>query len=183
MEEKKRSENRIKKEQAVSELADDLKNANSTALIDFKGMNVSLQQDLKSKLKIVGARMFVSKNSLFKLAAKKASLPNEICEDNLLSGQTALVFSKEDPVAPIQTIGKFIKQFELPVMKAAVIEGKFSDSNDLVRISELPSKEVLFGQAVGAVSGPLYGFLGVLNGKMQELVYTLNEASKGKGGE
>ena len=183
MEENKKSENRIKKEEFVSKLTQELKSAKSTALIDYKGMNVSLQQDLKSKLKEAGARMKVFKNSLFKLAAKEASLPSEIYEDDLASGQTALIFAEEDAVAPIQTIGKFTKQFEVPVMKAGVIEGKFIDGASLLRISELPSKEVLFGQAVGSIASPLYGLLGILNGKMQELVYVLSEASKRKGGE
>ena len=167
MEENKKSENRIKKEEFVSKLTQELKSAKSTALIDYKA----------------GARMKVFKNSLFKLAAKEASLPSEIYEDDLASGQTALIFAEEDAVAPIQTIGKFTKQFEVPVMKAGVIEGKFIDGASLLRISELPSKEVLFGQAVGSIASPLYGLLGILNGKMQELVYVLSEASKRKGGE
>ena len=61
-----------------------------------------------------------------------------LLEDSVLQGQTALVISGDDPVAPIQVLGKFAKEFELPKFKVGVVEGTFQDSANLTKLSTLP---------------------------------------------
>ena len=170
----------VKQEQKdyVSSLGDKLKEAKSVVFVDYSGMGVKLQQDFKSKLRDVGGSMVVAKNTLIKLASKSAGLPEEASSDELLSNQTALVFSGEDPVASIQILGKFAKDNEIPKIKAGMVEGVYIDQAGVVRIASLPSKEQLYANVVGAISAPMYGLVRTLQGNLQKLVYILKQKSQ-----
>ena len=164
----------------VDNLTEELKTANAAILINFAGMSVKVQQDLKKRLKAVDAKMIVVKNTLFKLAGEKTKIPQEAMTDTALSGQTALVVTEKDPVAPLQVLGKFAKEFEIPQLKVGVIEGFFQNEENLVKLSKLPSKDALVAQALGTISAPLYGLIGTLQGNLQKLVFVLNEAKNQK---
>lgn len=162
----------------VEELTGILKNAKSVVLVNYTGLNVKAQQDLKGKLKDANARMVVVKNTLLKRAIESAKLDSKTATQDILSGQTALVIADADPVAPIQVLGKFAKEFDLPKFKVGIVEGVFEDAEALSKISSLPSKDVLLGQVLGSLMSGLYGLVGTLQNPMQQLVYTLQNTKK-----
>lgn len=172
---------KAQKQDVVKKLVPDLTAAKSVVFVDFAGMNIKLQQDLKKKLKTAGARMFVAKNTLLRRAGQEVKLPSEVLTDTVLTGQTAIVTTPTDPVSPIATLGKFIKEFEVPKFKVGVVEGTFTDKEALVRLSKLPGRDILLGQVLGALMAPSYGLVNTLQGNTQKLLYILN--SKVKGGE
>src|SRR5688500_489839 len=94
------------KTQLIAKLASELKDAQTIVMVDFAGLNIANQQELKKRLKEVGARMLVAKNTLIRLAGKEAKIEEQTLTDSVLSGQTALILSSGDPVSPIQIIGK-----------------------------------------------------------------------------
>ena len=161
------------KKDYVNEMAEQFKSASSTVFIDYTGMGVVAQQDLKDQLRESGGTMFVAKNTLIQLAGKKAELPEDSLSDEVLAGQTAVVITTEDPVAPIQVLGKFASSGDMGKMKAGVVEGVFQDRNGLLKISKLPGKEELYAQVVGGVAAPLYGLVGTLQGNLNKLVWIL----------
>lgn len=166
----------------VQNLVEELKSAESAILINFAGMGVETQQELKKRLSEVNARMIVVKNTLFKLAGKAAKVPKEALSDTTLKGQTALIIAEKDPIAPLQVLAKFAQEFEVPQLKVGIVEGYFQDKETLVALSKLPGKEALVAQAVGAIGAPIYGLIGTLQGNLQKLVFVLNQA-KQEGGE
>lgn len=157
----------------VDNLTEELKTAKSVVLINYTGLSVKAQQDLKKRLKNVGGRMLVVKNTLLKRAGESAKVDPEILTDTVLSGQTALVISDEDPIAPLSVLGKFAKEFETPKFKVGIVEGSFQDENDLIKLASLPERDALLGQLLGVLLGPEYGLVGTLNGNLQKLVYIL----------
>jgi large subunit ribosomal protein L10 len=161
----------------VENLTGELKSAKSIVLVNFAGMSVKSQQELKKRLLVVGSKLLVVKNTLLKRAGEAAGVDKEALSEGVLSGQTALVISCEDAVSPIQILGKFAKEFEVPSMKVGIVEGKFYDSQSLSQISILPSRDALLGQVLGALVAPEYGLVGTLQGNLQKLVYILK--SKG----
>lgn len=163
----------------VDNLVAELKDAKSVVLVNYTGLNVSAQQELKKRLNEVGGRMIVVKNTLLKRAIKEAKIDEKIATDEILSGQTALVIANEDPIAPIQVLGKFAKEQELPKFKIGVVDGATSDQAALTKISTLPSKDVLLSQVLGSLISPMYGLVGTLNGNMQKLVYILKSKAGG----
>lgn len=159
---------------AVSALTSEIKSASSITFVDYKTLTMKEGQALKKDLITGEGRMVVAKNTLLKIAGKNANLPEEALSDAVLSGQTAVIFGKADPVAPIQILGKFMAKTDKTKWKAGVVEGVFQDATSLARISKLPSKDQLIAQVVGGISSPLYGLLSTLNGNIQKLVYVLD---------
>lgn len=157
----------------VKDLGVKLQDAKSVILVNYAGLNVKAQQELKARLSEVDAQMIVVKNTLLKIAAGEAKLDKEAFSESILQGQTALIIANGDSVAPIQVLGKFTKEFELPKFKVGIVDGNFSDEASLLRISTLPSKNVLYSQLVGSLVSPMYGLTGTLEGNLQKLVYIL----------
>lgn len=166
----------------VENLAEELKSAKSAILINFSGMGVKTQQELKKRLSKVDAKMLIVKNTLFKLAGEKADIPKETLSDTALTGQTALILTEKDPISPLQVLGKFAKEFEVPQLKVGIVEGYFQNKEELVKLSKLPGKDTLVAQVVGSIAAPMYGLIGTLQGNLQKLIFVLNQA-KQKGGE
>ena len=162
----------------VDNLTQELKSASSCILVDYSGLTVKLQQDLKKRLKQVNARLLVSKNTLFKLAAEKAKVAVEAYTDTVLTGPTALIISEKDPLTPLQVLYKFSQEFELPHLKVGIIEGDFQDKESLEKLAKLPGKDVLYAQVIGSVASPIYGLLGTLQANLQKLLYLLNAKTK-----
>ncbi len=117
--------------------------------------------------------MIVVKNTLLKRAGEAAKIDKEVLTDSVLSGQTALIITDADPIAPLTVLGKFAKEFEVPSFKVGIVEGAFQDTEALTRLSSLPGRDALLGQLLGVLAQPEYGLVGTLNSNMQQLLYVL----------
>jgi len=166
----------------VENLAEELKSAKSIILVDYSGLSVKNQQELKKRLKETGAKMLVVKNTLLKLAGESANVSKDALSQDFLSGQTALVLAENDPVTPIKIVADFAKEFETPKLKVGIIEGSFQDKENLEKLSKLPGREVLLTQVLGSISSPVYGMVNVLNANMQKLIYILERAGERESG-
>ena len=168
----------------VDNLKEELKDAKSVTLVNYAGLGVKAQQELKSRLSAVGGKMIVVKNTLLKRAGESVGIDKGLLTDSVLAGQTALVIASEDPIAPIQVLGKFAGEFvseaglPIPKFKVGVIEGSFQDEASLSKLSTLPGRDVLLGQLLGTLMGSEYGLVGTLNANLQKLVNILDQASK-----
>lgn len=157
----------------VDNLTEELKTAKSVVLINYAGLTVKAQQELKKRLKEVEAKMVVVKNTLLKRAAENAKLDKELINETILTGQTALVIATKDPISPLQVLGKFTKEFEVLKFKVGVIDNIFQDEEALTKISALPGRDALMGQLLGSLLASQYGLVGTLNANMQKLIYIL----------
>lgn len=166
------------KKDYVKELSSTLEEANSVVLVDYSGLSVQMQQELKKRLKEVGATMTVAKNTLYKIAAEQAKYPKEATEETVIAGPSALVIANEDPISPLQIIADYAKEFEIPQFKVGVVEGSYQNKENLEKLSKLPGKDALVAQAMGAISAPLYSLVGTLEGNLQKLVFVLQQASQ-----
>jgi len=168
----------------VENLKEELKGAKSVVLVNYTGLGVKAQQELKRRLSEIGGKMVVVKNTLLKRAGEAAGIDKQILTDSVLVGQTALIIAGEDPVAPIQVLGKFAKEFvgvdglPVPEFKVGIVEGSFQDQSSLTKLSALPGRDALLGQLLGTLMGSQYGLVGTLNANLQKLVYVLDIASK-----
>ena len=169
--------NKQNKTDLIKDLAPKLKASTSIVFVNYAGLSVTLQKKLKDQLKAIGSDMTVVKNTLIRLAGKEAGIDESVLSDEVLSGQTAVIMTEEDAVAPIQIIGKFVKENQIPNFKMGIVEGNVQNKEGLVKISTLPTKDVLFSQVVGSLQSSMYGLVGTLNGNMQKLVYILKEVS------
>ncbi|MDO8503533.1 MAG: 50S ribosomal protein L10 [bacterium] len=162
----------------VEDLAERIKDAKSIAVVDYQGLPIREQEKLRQDLAKVGGQFQVVKNTLLKRAFESAKVKDGLPRDEVLRGPTAVVFSNEDELAPLQLVGKLIKAAGFPKLKFGIFGGDVLDSEKLLTLAQLPAKNVLFGQLVGVLSAPLYQFVGALQFNTQRLVYTLNAKSK-----
>jgi large subunit ribosomal protein L10 len=175
---------KLEKIEFVKKLQEELKGAKSVVLVNYAGLGVKAQQELKKRLSEVGGKMVVVKNTLLGRAGEAAGIDKELLTDSILTGQTALVISSEDPIAPIQVLGKFAKEFTseagnpIPKFKVGMVEGSFQDESALAKLSTLPGRDALLGQLLGTLMGSEYGLVGTLNANLQKLVNILDQASK-----
>lgn len=163
----------------VDNLVEELKSAKSVILINFAGLSVKSQRELKKRLKEAEARMLVVKNTLLKRAGAVAKVDEQILSDTVLQGQTALIIADADPIAPLSVLGKFASEYQVPQLKVGIVEGSFQDTENLTKLATLPSRDALLGQLLGVLMSPMYSLTGTLNGNLQKLVYILDQKSKG----
>jgi len=162
----------------VENLAEELKEATSLVLVNYSGMDVKTQQKLKKELSQADAKMIVVKNTLLKLAGDKAGIDKKILDQEVLSGQNALVITSKDPISPISILGKFSKENQTPKLRFGIIEGSFQNTAYLETLSNLPSKDLLLGQVLASLISNLYSLTGVLNSNLQKLVSILDTKAK-----
>ena len=108
------------KQQAVAELAEKFKTAAAGVFVDYCGLSVAEDTELRNKLREAGVEYSVVKNTLTKRAANEAGFADF---DEILNGPTALAFSFDDVVAPAKTLAEFAKTHEVFSLKASKAQG------------------------------------------------------------
>lgn len=168
---------RTQKEQTVQNLTDKLARAKSVVFADYKGLTMSQLSDLRSKLREAQAEFTITKNTLL-----KRSLSN-LSNLSYLNGPTATLFSFDDEISPIKILVKSLKDAGTGQIKAGFLSLEYLDSDKISRLAALPSKDELRAKTVGALTAPLQGMVGVLQGNLRNLVYALNQIHLQRGGE
>jgi len=165
------------KQVVVQELVEKLGQAKGAVLTDYRGIGVNKITELRRQLRQADVELKVVKNTLAKRAADELGL-TELHQ--YLEGPTAIAYSLTDPVAPAKTVAGFIKASKILEVKAGLVEGKVISANGVQALADLPSREVLIAQVVGAMAAPLSGFLSVLQGPVRKLGYALEAVRKQK---
>jgi large subunit ribosomal protein L10 len=121
-------------------------------VVDYTGLTVDKFAELRKRLAAVGAEIHVFKNNLVKKAAEKAGYPGQLGDH--LTGQSAYVTGAKDVCAAAKIMKTFAAEFEKPVMKAGVLDGKLLDVKGIKALADLPAREVLLAQLLGVLQAP-----------------------------
>ena len=142
---------RADKATAVAELTDQFRNSSATVLTEYRGLTVSEITELRRSL---GAqtKYSVSKNTLAKRAATDAGIDGL---DALFVGPTALAFVGGDPVEAAKGLRAFARTHPVLVIKGGVFEGRAISADEVSKIADLESREVLLAKLAGAMKGNL----------------------------
>lgn len=172
---------KVQKQDTVAKLTDNFSKAKSVVFTDYKGMTMGQLSDLRGKLRNESAEFSVTKNNLVKIAAKNSNLP--ISDDVVFDGPTATLFAYGDEINPIKALVKALKENQVGKVKGGLLNGEYLNAASVDKLAALPSKDELRAKVVGALGGPLYGIVGVLNANLRNLVYALDQIRISKGGE
>ena len=167
------------KEALVADMAERLKRAQATYLVDYQGLNVEVMNALRKDLRKNKAEFQVVKNRLLKLACKESG--TSVLKEHFV-GPCALAISYEDVVAPAKVLAAYAKKSERLKLKAGQIGGKMFDHEGIRRVAELPSREVLLAQALSAMQAVPGSLVRVLHGVIANLLQAL-KAIEGKKSE
>ena len=142
------------KQAIVAALTEQLKNASSGVLVDYKGITVAEDTALRTELRQNEVQYGVVKNTLARFALNNVGLESL---DEVLNGTTSLATSAGDPIAPMRVVNKFAKQFNGAkfTIKAGFMDGKVLSMDEIRALAELPSKEALQAQVLGTMLAPI----------------------------
>ena len=147
----------------------------TVVVTEYRGLTVRQLSDLRKQLRAVSAQYKIVKNRLAKLAMTDGDLSKL---QPHLKGPTGMVISKEDPVAVAKTLHSFARTNQALAIKAGLVEGQVLPPAELKALSELPTKDAIRSQIIGAIQGPLAQLVGLLQASQRDLAYVLAERGK-----
>ena len=148
------------KQPIVQEISEQVKDAQCVVLVDYRGLTVEEDTQLRKQLREAGIVYKVYKNTLMNFAFKGTDFESM---SSLLEGPNAIAVSKEDATAPARILAKFAKTSPALELKAGVVEGTFYDADGIKVIASVPSREELLSKFLGSIQSPITNLARVLN--------------------
>ena len=139
------------KSAAIAELTDHFRNSGAAVLTEYRGLTVKQLTQLRTSMRD-HATYAVVKNTLTEIAAKEAGVT---AFDGQLAGPSAIAFITGDPVEAAKTLRDFAKANPLLVIKSGMLDGKPLTSDEIRKLADLESREVLLAKLVGAMQASL----------------------------
>ena len=156
------------KERVVAELVERLRTSDTLIVADYRGLSMTAIDDVRSELLKHGARFSVVKNTLTKRAAEAAGVD---VLNEFLDGPTAIAFVGEgDMVAVAKTLNETARRTRILDLKGGILQGRPITADQVRDLATLPPADVLRGQALGAIVGPLNAIVGIFTAPLRDLV-------------
>lgn len=142
------------KKAIVAEIADKMKEAQSTVVVEYRGLTVAEVTQLRRDLRAEGIEFKVYKNSLAQRAAEDVGAADLVKD---LVGPNAIAFGG-DAVAPARILAKFAKEHEALVLKSGIVEGKVVPVDTIKQLAKLPNREGMLSMLLGCLQSPVRKF-------------------------
>lgn len=143
----------------VQEISDSIKDAQSVVIVDYCGLSVAEDTQLRKQLREAGVTYKVYKNTFMNFAFKGTEFESL---SGVLEGPNAIAISTTDATAPARVLAEFAKKAPKLEIKAGVVEGNFYDAEGMKAISAIPSREVLLSKLLGSMQSPIANFARVI---------------------
>ncbi|MBX6766450.1 MAG: 50S ribosomal protein L10, partial [Actinomadura rubrobrunea] len=145
---------------AIAELKEEFQSSSGAVLTEYRGLTVAQMKELRTSLG-EHARFAVVKNTLTKIAATDAGLDEEF--KSLLQGPSAIAFVKGDVVEAAKGLRDFAKANPMLVIKGGYIDGKSMSAEEVTKLADLESREVLLAKLAGAMKGSMANAAALFN--------------------
>jgi large subunit ribosomal protein L10 len=156
------------KQKVIDDLVARLNASDSLIVADYRGLTMPQVDGLRDELLKHGAQFKVVKNTLTRRAAEAAGATALL---PLLEGPSAIAFieAEGDPAAVAKALAAAARDTKVLEIRGGVLQERTMSAEDVDALSKLPSIDVLRGQVVGAILGPLNAILGLVNAPLQNL--------------
>ncbi len=148
------------KKPVIDEISEVVKDAQGVVLVDYRGLTVEQDTNLRRQLREAGITYKVYKNTMMNFAFKGTDL--EALAPHL-EGPSAIAVSKDDATAPARVIVKFAKDAPKLELKAGVVEGVYYDANGIAEVAKIPGREELLSRLLGSLQSPVANLARVLD--------------------
>ncbi|MBQ2900574.1 MAG: 50S ribosomal protein L10 [Agathobacter sp.] len=148
------------KQPIVNEISEAINGAASVVVVDYRGLTVAEDTQLRKQLREAGISYKVYKNTLVSRAVEGTEFESL---REVLEGPSAFAISTDDATAPARVLAEFAKKAPKLEIKAGVVEGTYYDANGMKEISSIPSRDVLLGRLFGSMQSPITNLARVLN--------------------
>ena len=147
------------KQPIVAAIVEDVKDAQSIVLVDYRGITVEEDTELRKQLREAGIIYKVCKNTMMKRAFEGTDFAGL---NPYLEGPSAIAIAKDNATAPAKILCDFAKKAPKLEIKAGVCEGKVYDVAGVQELAKIPSREVLLGRLFGSMQSPIANFARVI---------------------
>lgn len=160
-----------RKEAVLQEYLDSLEGSHAVVLVHARGLTVAEVSELRNKIREVGGKYSVIKNTVFRLALTQKDMP----VPESLSGPLAATFCPEEIAATVKVIQDFGRTHEDKEFRiiGGIVETQALDATQAVALSSLPGKNVLFVQILGSLNAPAGQMLGVVTSGIRQILNVL----------
>jgi large subunit ribosomal protein L10 len=158
------------KEATVAELAAKFAGSNAIVLTEYRGLTVAQLKELRRSIS-ADATYAVAKNTLLKIAAAQAGVT---AFDGQLLGPSAIAFVSGDPVNVAKKLRDFAKANPLLVVKSGYLDGKALTADEVKKLADLETREVLLAKAAGVFKASLFKAAYVFNAPLAQAVRTVD---------
>ncbi len=148
------------KQPIIDEISASIKGAQSVVVVDYRGLTVAQDTQLRKELREAGVTYKVYKNTMMNFAFKGTDYESLV---SVLEGPSAIAISTEDATAPARVLSKFAKNAPALEIKAGVVEGTFYDANGMKAVAAVPSREELLSKLLGSLQSPMANFARVIS--------------------
>ncbi len=147
------------KQPIVDQISAEIKDAQSAVLVDYRGLTVEQDTQLRKQLREAGVLYKVYKNTMMKRAFEGTVFAGL---EEYLDGPSAIAISTEDATSPAKIICDFAKEAKALEVKAGVVEGAVYTAEEVIELSKIPSREVLLSKLLGSIQSPITNFARVI---------------------
>ena len=147
------------KKATVAAIAEQIQGATAGVFVDYKGITVAQDTELRNQFREAGVHYTVIKNTLTRFAARECGYDF----DEVLNGTTAFAVTTDDPIAPARIVSQFAKKNKVLAIKGGFVEGKPVSVEELNAFGELSSKNDLVAQVLGTLLAPISSLACVLD--------------------
>ena len=158
------------KEASVAELTNLFESSTAVLLTEYRGLTVAQLKTLRKSIS-EDASYAVVKNTLTKIAANNAGISSF---DDELAGPSAIAFVHGDPVAVAKALRDFAKANPLLVVKGGYFDGKPLTAEEVGKLADLESREVLLAKLAGAFKASMFGAAYLFNAPLSKAVRTVD---------
>jgi large subunit ribosomal protein L10 len=148
------------KKPIVEEIAANIKDAQSVVLVDYRGLTVEQDTELRKQLREADITYKVYKNTMMNFAFKGTDCE---CLMPYLEGPSAIAISTTDATAPARVLCKFAKGAPKLEVKGGIVEGAAYDADGIAEIAKIPSRDELISKLLGSIQSPITNFARVMN--------------------
>ena len=147
------------KQPIVEEISELLNGAATAVVVDYRGLTVAEDTELRKQLREAGVVYKVYKNTMINFAIKDTEFA-DLAQH--LEGPTAIAVCKDDATAAARVLAKFAKTAEALEIKGGVVDGTYYDAVGIGQIASIPSREVLLSKLLGSMQSPVTNFARVI---------------------
>lgn len=168
------------KKKVVENVSEKIKNSKSVVFVNYKGLTVSEDTELRNEFRKVNVEYKVLKNTLVRKAFNEMGVTSF---DEDLNGPTAVAFGSDETGAAKVIVDAVKKYGDKLAVKSAYVDGSYIDVNGVKALAAMPSKEQLIAKMLGSMQSPVSKFAGVLSATLRSVVLALNAVAEKKAQE
>ena len=131
----------------VEKLASQMKESKSYFLCEYAGLTVAQMEELRKVLRQENCLLKVATNNTI----KRAAISNGFEQLNDVEGPSCIVISNNESVDGPKAVAAFAKKNKKLKIKDGVVDGQYCTKEEIIAISQLPSKTGLLAMLAGGM--------------------------------